>query len=543
MRRMISLYFFIKLKKIILMSGCCIALIVFVFALNIYRSIELEMDIKPSMWSINAIPFALSKLVFNEERYTSNKLVAETFFHGRNTVSNNKGIDDALALDKSQLSENLVLWDAEDKGIIDYVSGAFYTFGFKAERIIYFYYLILFLSCSAFVMANYFFPSRLIILLQFLVLLFLVQPMVSFNPQLTSLVAPRSFPVLAIIASLHCMFFALNPNKKLLHLLLLGIQVSVVIFVIHLRIVTQWQAIAIGCACIVAGGINLLYKKKAIIFNFLPIVFVIIGFFGLNLYRHVVFPPAYFKEGQPITRVVWHNILSGLAFSPEIASRYNLKIDDRSIIDLVGAYLLEHNRYEQWVSLGVLEAGGREEGYVAIRWAEYDNIAKEVFFATCKTFPFQCLSASLYYKPLSLIKNLGWAYGLCRLPADLELYVSTFKTIGTAVKEQAIDTTHRLDKHRQRVYLWSASALLILAIPSIILITLPYDFIAIFTVVILAICSIIPSILAYSGLHTIIDTIIVFGILIYYMTVIMLRKLICYIILVLRNHRYSISIE
>ncbi len=520
----------------------CIVLVVTAFVMNVQRSVDLVMDQKPSTWSINAIPYALSRMVFNQEKYTSNETVANAFFHGRNTVSNNAGIEEALNLDPANLSQNFSLWDNEDKGVIDFVSASFKVLGYKSERIIYFYYLIIFVSALAFLIANYAFVSRIVILLQFLIMLYLVQPMVAYNPQLTSLGAPRVFPVLAIIASLHCIFFALEPKRKLISMFLLAIQVAVIICVLHLRIVTYWQIIAIVSVCMGLGIRNYIFNR----FNFmtlLPIVFIVFGLIGLKLYRNSIFPLAYQISGQPITRVVWHNVLSGLVFSPYLSDKFNIRIDDRSIIDAVGKYLIENDRSEEWLRLGVLEQGGREHGYPGMRWADYEKIAKEVFYEKCSIYPLQCVSAFFYYKPLSLVKNLGWAYGLRIYPADLDLFTSNFQNIGNTVKIQSIQTTQKLDSKKQRAYFWSPIAIFLMFIPFLILSVRSYDYKSIMALALFAICSCIPSIVAYPGVHTIIDTIIVFGMFAYTLLVVILQKMYIVTFSMLKNYNVQRGIK
>lgn len=525
----IMLPLFIQHKKTIV-AACMVFLIFFAFMMNIQRSIKLEMDVKPSMWSINAIPYALSKLVFDQEKYISNKVVYDAFMHGRNTISNNAGIDYVLNLEKSSIGKDFILWDIEDKGIIDYVSLSFKIFGFKAERILNLFYLILFVSSLAYTAINILYPTRLIILLQFLIMLYLVQPMTSINPQLTSLVAPRALPVLSIIACLHCLFFTFTPSKKVLSILMLALQIGIIIFVTHLRIVTYWQIVAIITVSICVFFIRTLYTlNKGMFYSFrksalslLPILLIFVYLFGLHTYRNAVFPKTYEASGHPQTRLVWHNILSGLAFEPMLAAKYNLKIDDGSIVDMVSEYLLIEHRDEELMNLN---AGGGDHIYPYMRWDSYDKLAKEVLINTCIDHPVECLKVNVYYKPLSLIKNLGWAYGVRKLPADLDVYVSNFQTNSDAVKVQAIQTSNKLDELRQRAYLWSRSAILLLIIPMFIIIMSTFDLIAVVALSLLALFSFIPSILAYPGVHTIIDTVIIVGMVLYAIIGIIIHKI------------------
>ncbi len=512
--------------------------------LGLNRAIVFGMDINPGTWAVYSIPHSMSDLVFGStKKYTSNREVRNAFTGELNTDkgSVNGAINRILRLDKAKLTDGLYLWENEDKGIIDFVSMSFSTFGFKVQSILYFYFLIIFISSLAFIISNFYSISRLAILLQFFVMIYLVLPVTSLHGQLSSLTAPRTFPVLSIIATIHCILFVFSPKNDRIHLSLVALQSLIIIFTIHLRIVSNWQLFAIVIATVASLGIrhfNKIYFKKAILVYFAPIIFLASGLVALQMYKIIVIPIEYKKADQPLTRVVWHNMFSGFAFNPQFTERYKIKIDDRSIIDAAGNYLIKNGRENEWLGLGILDGGGREAGYPLIRWSSYDQVVKEMFFTTCREFPLQCIKTLLLYKPASLLKTLGWAYGLRHLPPDLDIFISDYKGVGDATKLQVIETTQKLDQQRLRAYLWTSEVMILLGIVFFLMFYKPYDLKVLAGIFIFSICSFIPSIVGYPGAHTVLDAIIVGGLFIYTLIGIFLHVLF-HITRIVCGHIYS----
>lgn len=513
-------------------SWFCILFVGILFIMCINISKTFNMDTNPGTWAIYAIPHSLSKMVFkSDKKYTSIKSVRDTFTGSLNYEATkddvNKAINATLLLEIKQIDKGLYLWENEDKGIIDFISISFYIFGMKVQSILYFYFFVVFASSCMFIVANFNSPSRLTFLLLFYVMLYLIIPIASLHPQLEALTAPRIFPILSIIASLHCVLFALNPQSDRLQLMLVVIQTMIVVFVIHIRVVAYWQLSAIIISALLGFFISnyRISLSRMNISPLYPAFFLVLWSLLLQGYKIIIFPQEYKDAYQPMTRVVWHNIFSGLAFDPSLAGRYKLKVDDISIIDALSNYLIENNRENEWINLGGLDGGGRESGYTNLKWISYELVVKEMFFARCKQFPMQCLRSSFYYKPLSTIKTLGWAYGLRKFPPDLDIFVSSYKGIGDSVKTQCIETTQKLDANKLRAYLWSPVALIVMSFSIIILLKYSYDFYSIIGMIILTTFSIIPSVVGHPGAHNVLDTAVMGGMLIYTCIGIILPKI------------------
>jgi hypothetical protein len=138
-----------------------------------------------------------------------------------------------------------------------------------------------------------------------------------------------------------------------------------------------------------------------------------------------------------------------------------------------------------------------------------------MLIARCSTFVRDCLETVLFYKPVSLLQNLAWAYGLRELPPDLE--VSDSHYFGNLLQTQFIGTSHRLDATGLRAFLWSPKILLVLA-PFVLLLMLESSGQAWATLAAagwLVLGSAIPTEAGYAAPHTIGEPAIAFGMLIY----------------------------
>jgi hypothetical protein len=367
-----------------------------------------------------------------------------------------------LELDPSTIDRSYVLLGLDDKGIVDVVTLSFQTLGFRLERVLYFYFGLLAVSCAVFVLAFFRRPLLLLLLVTFLVMDWLTLPALSANPQLVSVLGLRVAPVLTMVACLHCVLFVLGPRPSVLAMALVGIQAVLITFGTHLRSVAAWQVMTIT---VLAGAVVLVRWRRRhgqagnvwnwrhpVVLTCWPVLLVLGGQLFLAGYRARAFPAEYQRGEQILTRVFWHNIFSGLAFQPELAQRYSLRIDDISIIRATGQYLQETGRAQEWIDLG-----GTSPQYSSIRWTPYDLAVRDMLFDRCKAYPAQCLSAVVYYKPLSLLGDLAWVSGLRPLPPDLEVFTSS--DLGDIVKDQAIEASRRLDETGSRAYLWTPGAL------------------------------------------------------------------------------------
>jgi hypothetical protein len=486
------------------------------FAANVGRVFSLGMENRPPIWVVDAIPIALSDMVFGHRNdYTSLTAVDSVFYHTLESPPGQthdsklvaRAIANVLALDPRTISRESMLpgrtLGTDDKGIVDFVKLAFAAFGYANERIIYLYFVFLFVSISLLLL---FFGEGLFSQLAvgaFLTAHYLILPMVFYNGQLQSVLALRFLPVLGMMPCLHCLYFVLRPRATWDALGAVVVQVLFLAFVLHMRSVTAWEMAIIAVTGVIASlrvmAIRWQGRREQNLFDLaaplIPACLIAICVLGLRIYRQVCYDTRFFHGEQMVTRVFWHNILSGFAFDPTLAARYNLKVDDFSEKRAVGVYLITTGRADEWKAMG----GGTSK----LLWPAYDKAAGELFWAVGRHDTGDFLASALYYKPLALAHDLAWLYGFQRDVPDIDIFVSP--DIGRIMEVELKGLQGALDRHHQRFILWSPPALLLLIAFSVLLSIPPgrippQDWVPF---AILAAGSLIPTFVGYPGLHAI----------------------------------------
>jgi hypothetical protein len=516
----------------LLPSVFAIALIVVAFGMTVARTVALEIHTHPPRWVVEAIPAALSELYFNHpHRYTVLTSVRERFYDrlpDRNPTASqiNTAIRWLGEIKPGRAGGAYVLLGPDDKGIVDLVRISSQMFGLRAESVTTIYFVILLISCLVYVVAFWRSTSRLLLLAGFLSMLYLTLPMVTYNAQLTSMLALRAMPVLSMVACLHCLLFmagSLRERPGVLQIFFVAMQVALIGFTMHLRMTTLWQIITIvgfGVVVLLVAsvrrlGVTTVAWRWTGISVGATISLTVAAYIGLQAYQSATLPEEYRRGDQIATRVFWHNIFSGFAYHPDFSERYRLRVDDASVFAAARDYLAETGRYDVWLAMG----GEDAEEFGALNYTKYDPIAREMLFARCTTYLRECLETFLWYKPVSLMGNLAWLYGLQPLPPDLEVTVSRrSSTGGDEVKQQYIAATRQMDAHGQRAYLWTPIVLLIILPFAVLLVreSRPAVWTALAGSVGLTLGSLFPTVIGYPLPHTIVETALAVGILVYF---------------------------
>jgi hypothetical protein len=255
----------------------------------------------------------------------------------------------------------------------------------------------------------------------------------------------------------------------------------------------------------------------------ITLALVIAGYVGLQVYQATVIPEEYRRGDEIATRNIWHNVFTGFAYHPAMRERYRLRLDDVSIEAATRDWLIESGRLDDWLAIGGRPPGppGEQESasaFEGVKLAKYDPLVKEMLIARCSQYPRECLETVLYYKPVSLLENLGWLYGLRDLPPDLDVATSKyFGEQGDLLKRQFLGTSQRLDSAGLRASLWSPKALLVI-VPFVLLLAVEpagRAWMALAAGAWLALGSTIPTEAGYAAPHTISDPSIAFGMVIY----------------------------
>lgn len=495
------------------LTGICLALVLLAFVISLGAALRLKMHTEPPYWVYAAVPPALSNVEYGHERYKSLNFVHDIYF-GQLTSNYARDINRIVAeiLAKHPVADNRSdrILPSDDKGIVVLTEMAFRLFGYRVEGVLYLYYIILGLSAALFAYSYRHNPQALLLLASFLLLHRMILPMIKYDAQLGGITALRCMPVLAMIACMHCIlyFFESRADGKKVAALIL--QIAIMVFVLHIRSTTMWElALVAGVSVMallwrkgpVAGQLARLPVLKNRWPSAVPLAVMIFMLLLLNLHRTYGFPEEYHRSGEAITRPFWHNIYSGFAFHPAMAERYQLKVDDFTVLLATKQYLLENNRADAWEA-----AGGNSPNYTGMRWKAYDDAVRDMLFARCQQHFSECLTTLVYYKPLSMIKNVLWVSGWIKLPPDVDKFVSRFPEIGTVVKEQFIETSRQLDRHKERGRMWLRyMSAMIAAFALLTLLRRRKDELlpVLTTAGVLAAGSMAPSIVGYAAPHTI----------------------------------------
>lgn len=495
------------------LTGICLAFVLLAFAISLGAALRLKMHTEVPYWVSAAVPPALSRVEYGHERYMSLNFIHDIYFgqlksHSARDI--NQTIKDILTKHPVATDQSDRILSSDDKGIVVLTEMSFRLFGYRVEGVLYMYYIILGLSAVLFAYCYHRNPYALLLLAAFLLLHRMILPMIKYDAQLGGITALRCMPVLAMIACLHGILFVFESKVDARKIAALVLQIAIIVFVMHIRSTTIWEMVLVAGVSVVA----LLLRKgpvseKSTRLPFLknrwpvavPLVTTIVLVLMLNAHRTYGFPEAYHRDGETITRPFWHNIYSGFAFHPAMAERYQLKVDDFTVLLATKQYLLENNRADTWEA-----AGGNSPNYTGMRWKVYDDAVKDMLFARCTEYFGECITTFFYYKPLSMIKNVLWVCGWIRLPPDMDKFVSKFPEIGTIVKEQFTETSRQLDRHKERGRMWLRFMSFMIAAFAVLAVLRPRidELLPVLaTVGVLAAGSTVPSIVGYAAPHTI----------------------------------------
>lgn len=295
-------------------------------------------------------------------------------------------------------------WVADDRGFADYVIAAFALFGPRMKSLYHFWFVILLLSATLFVLAF----NRQVWAMAFLALLVLgihsAVALLKLTPNLTALYEPRYLDVLALVPVYHMIFAAVCLKKEDLKgnlPYLLG-QLLIFIFLYHARSSLGWEIVAVIGISLFTFVKNKEWTK--ITPSLLVIVLLLSGSLALTSYKHIKYHKSYFQDSAYGVRTFWHNALMGL----NIKALPTYLVDDFTIAQIVTQYA---NDSKSWAtSVGNLTAQellNTLGNWGKADWIAYESCAKELYFSLLRENKREVIRMYLFDKPLQTLIDLS----------------------------------------------------------------------------------------------------------------------------------------
>lgn len=374
----------------------------------------------------HAIPVALTDLYQGGRAdYTAWKSLALPFQDKSRSI-------DALLAEYSRPRGDLdgtYFWSADDRGLADFAGLAFRLFGARVAALGRFTFVLLLVSVALFVLAYRDRPGALFLLaafltgLGFLVLLLdqaegIADATGHVWQERLALFDSRFFEVLALPAVLHLILCGrtvpplCGTGRRVADGLALAGQTGVLFFLLHARSSLGWQVLAL--ALIALGGLGRearrWWQDRTFRFSWrpvLPLVCCLLGWLLLDLHRRAAYHPDYFAARG--VRTVWHNVLMGLAYDPDLRDLRGYRVEDRSAIETVLAWM--RNRRDprltpDWNPDHILCSLG---SHTEFDWPAYEDAARATFFDLARQRPGPTLACFLIHKPRAILSHLGQA--------------------------------------------------------------------------------------------------------------------------------------
>jgi len=401
------------------LSGLAAALVVLLYATD--RQVGLH-HYASTRYRFHAIPVAISTLYHSREHdYTAYRNLAMSFQDA------DKNLDDQIrhaVHPDYDIGGGTYFWVADDRGLADYVIGAFWLFGPKTLSLSKFLFVLLGLSLVLYTVGYWRTPAALV--LPVFVLfgwLSIAQVMLFHVPfpngcgwwgEEIALYESRMFDVLALVSILHLTVLAgVGAHVRRLAWLTAIPQTALLIFLYHARSSIGWQFLALFALTGVRVGWWALQRVRSA--NPPPAsplarpafvaTILVLSIVGLKRYQEVTYHRDYLEEyGQ---RTFWHNALMGLAYHPELRDELPLKLcDDRDAIDLVLKRMevrdpnLDRNQWNWQAALNSLGNHNRFD------WNRYEVAAREIYFDLWRDRPDTMAACYAYYKPADIARQM-----------------------------------------------------------------------------------------------------------------------------------------
>lgn len=401
------------------LSAVIAALVCLLFATD--RRLGLH-QFASTRYRFHAIPVAISTLYHHRPHdYTAMRNLAHQFHNP--TLDLDEQIRRAIHPDYDP-GNGTYFWVADDRGLADYVIGAFWLFGPETLSLANFLYVVLGLALALFAIGYWRTPAALVLpLVVVFGWLALAQVMLYRVPfpngqgywgEEIALYESRMFDLLALVSVLHLAVLAsAGPSVSRLAWTTAIPQALILVFLYHARSSIGWQYLALFALVALrlgAWGVQRLRDaelapRSDLARPFFVALVLACSLVGLKQYQRAAYHHHYTSTyGQ---RTFWHNALMGLAYHPRLRDELPMTLcDDRNAVDLVLARMekndtnLDKNKWNWQAALNSLG------NHNAFDWNRYEAVARGIYFDLWWTRPAQMTACYGYYKPRDIGRQI-----------------------------------------------------------------------------------------------------------------------------------------
>lgn len=328
-----------------------------------------------------------------------------------------------LPANPSFSNRQLFIPEANDPGIVDYVSWSFEIFGFRIESLYYFYFLVLGASIVLFLICFHADAVPLVALSALMVaFLLLVSGHIFEGVWLRTVHNQRFLTSLCFVPYLHLLFTLLVYRRPTWpRVIVTALQAGLFVFVMFTRSSALWLVMSL----VLIIALNTLFRlgmtrhdRKATRLAGLalswPMIFLAGGIVSSTIYKASILHPIYSIGVFVPYHMVWHNAYMGLGQHPDwliVGDKRDGKLLAEPLTDNMawtGAAAEAEERYGlNRALLFTTEVGGLPGNTIVL----HEKLIKERFLRFAFQHPRYMLELMLWYKPKQLLKELAATYG------------------------------------------------------------------------------------------------------------------------------------
>jgi hypothetical protein len=300
-------------------------------------------------------------------------------------------------------SDGLFFILADDKGVVDFTRLAFQLYGIRTASLYYMYFTILFGSCVLFVVGHFTDRHKLVMLVLLCLGLYATMPAFLAFPPGINILDIHAFGVLSLVAALHILVSATDadPTRRAL-LITTAAQALIMTMVYHTRSSSITQTLGIAAAypivLYLSRDVGVRYRRR-----FVPLIILLVAVSLLPIYQRLRYHPDYFGRRATLTHIVYHNLLIGMQWNPNLQKRYGLGLGDLGIAQAVDAFLESparntHPERHAWAASGLNTVTTQQP----FDWVEYEEAARDLYATIWRESPKEALLTALYWHPLDV---------------------------------------------------------------------------------------------------------------------------------------------